>query len=78
MIFTFTKKTYRDGLAQLVVEAETAPGVRVTLGARGIPPALADDPEYLESLKTVALKEMLADVSAQAPPGETSLGVIEE
>jgi hypothetical protein len=76
MVFRFTKKTYPDGLVQLVVEAETAPGVYIVLGARGIPAVLADDSEYLENLKPVALKEFLAHVSEQAPPGEASLGVI--
>lgn len=78
MIYTFTKKTYADGFAQLVIEAETASGERVTLGARGIPAALAQDADYLESLKTVALKELLADLSAQAPPQEASLGAIQD
>ena len=78
MIYRFTKKTYAGGAAQLVIEAETTPGVYTVLGARGIPAALAQDEEYLENLKQVALKEFLAEVSAQAPPAEVSMGVIVE
>lgn len=78
MMYIFTKKTYADGLVQLVVEAETTPGARTVIGARGVPAALTEDTEYLESLKQVALKEILAEIAAGATPGESSLGVIVE
>ena len=78
MMYIFTKKTYADGLVQIVVEAETAPGSRTVIGVRGVPPALVHDAGYLESLKQVALKEILAEIATGAAPGESSLGVIED
>lgn len=78
MKYVFTKQEEPGGPIKLIMESEDAEGKRTRLCARGIPPALANDAAYLESLKIVALKEHLAASPApEAPPPDTDLGVIE-
>ena len=71
MRYIFIKETYPDGLVKLVVEKQGEEGPAVRLGARGVPPALSDDAEYLEHLRVVALKEMLAERAGQPEEPET-------
>lgn len=80
MKYIFTKQTETNGTAKLIVESEDDGGARTRLGARGIPAALAGDAEYLESLKTVTLKEFLADARMQPAdaPATAEIGVIEQ
>ena len=78
MKYVFTKQEEPGGPIKLIIEREGEDGVRERLCARGIPPALANDADYLESLKIVALKEHLAaNPAPEAPPPDTDLGTIE-
>lgn len=78
MKYIFTKEEEPGGPIKLIVESEDADANRTRVCARGIPPSLADDAEYIESLKMVTLKEYLAaSPPAEDPPPAADLGVIE-